>query len=268
MSFISKISDREPIITSFDDLPADRLPGGFDGRDLILDPVGAFAAAPKPEIKILPRDEWADRIEHMEEYESRLSDLAAAADWEVKHQNGTNFCWGNGVVMSAELRRIAQGLPHVPLSPASVCCPITGFRNQGGYGFNAAKLMIEHGVIPESLWPPNVYGSDAKRNYHTDENWEVAKDYRTLEWWDCDGYDFDLLMTLLIVYRAAPPVGFNWWRHLVTAVDAVVTGPGQFGIRIANSGLGRGPDGWSILQERLAAKFSEMIVPRVILPAA
>lgn len=269
MNFTSKLSDRVPIFNNQSDIGLHDMGGaGYEERDHVLDNVGGLAAAPEPIIKLLPRDEWADRIEEIERRKSRLSDIAAGADWKVKHQGNTNFCWANGVVQSVELIRLQQGLPNVPLSPASVACPINGFRNQGGYGISAAKFMIEHGAVPEKLWPPNAYGNDARRRYHTDEAWEVADDYRILEWWDCARHNFPLLMTLLIQHRLAPPVGFNWWRHLVTAVDAVVTGKNQFGILIANTGLGRGPDGWSILAEKLASQYSEMIVPRVALPSA
>lgn len=265
MNFKSKLSDNEPIIDGdFDGslLLPDGMGKGYEARDFEKYPLGF--SAPKAEVPLLPRDEWTDRIEEMERTESRITDLTNFAGIVVKNQGRTNYCWINGVTFAVEVIRAMQGLPYVPLSPASVGCKIKNFRNQGGWGIEGMEYIIEHGIVPEEHWPPNAQ----QRKYDRDESWNIAKDFKVIEWMDVEGYNMDLIMTILIDLKLPVPVGFSWWGHLVCAVDPVVLGRRQFGYRIANSwGTGWGENGYGILTERKASKFSEAIAPRVVIPS-
>lgn len=266
MTFKSKIPDNEPIIDSNNDSllePPDGMTTGYEPRDFEKYPLGF--SSPKAEIPILSRDEWTDRIEEMERTESRITDVIKATGIKIKDQNGTNYCWIFGVTFAVEVMRAMQGLPYVPLSPTSVGCLIKNFRNQGGWGIEGMEYIIKHGIVPEEHWPCN----DFSRKLNKQESWNIAKEYKVIEWMDVEGGNMDLIMTILIDLKLPVPVGFNWWGHLVCAVDPVVLGKKEFGYRIANSwNTGWGEKGYGILTERKASKFSEAIAPRVILPSA
>jgi len=266
MNFKSQIGSNEPIIdnsTSVATVVSKGMGKGYIPRDFERSPFGV--AAPMAEVPLLSRDLWTDEIEAMEQSESRLTDIIKLAGIEVKNQGQTNYCWINGVTFAVEVTRAVQGLPYVPLSPASVGCKIKNFRNLGGWGVEGLEYVIEHGIVPEEHWPPNAQ----QRKYDKAGSWEIAEDFKVLEWMDVEGYNFDLIMTILIELRLPVPVGFNWWGHLVCAVDPVVLGRRQFGYRIANSwGTGWGENGYGILTERKASQFSEAIAPRVVIPSA
>jgi len=212
---------------------------------------------------VIPRSEWAARVEEMEKTKSRLSDMAYLAGLKCKDQNGTNYCWINGPAYAMEMLRVAQGLPVVYLSPASVGCKIKNFRNSGGWAGEGMEYVIENGIVPENLWPPNAQ----RRQYDKGESWEEAKKYICPEWWDIEGHNFDLLFTLLL-YRVPVPVGYNWWGHVVCAIDPVVTGRNDYGIRIRNSwGMDWGTDGYSVLNERKGGAYDSGIAPRTAIPS-
>ena len=229
---------------------------GLESRDLDEDPIGGFAKS--FDIPIIPRGEWDDRIEEIEKTRSRLSDLSYAAGLKCLDQNGTNYCWANGPVYCVEVVRVAMGLGVEYLSPASVAAPIKSYRNSGGWGSQALKYIIDKGIVPSKLWPPNAIDSD----YYTTDNLEKAKNYIVTEWYDLESNNFDQLMTCLLL-RIPVAVGYNWWSHEVSAIDPIALGGGAYGIRIRNSwGMGYGADGYAILGERKGTP-DDAVAPRV-----
>lgn len=201
---------------------------GYEERDWSAAPYGAGYAAPfdRPTI---PRSEWRDRIESMERSRSRLTDLCVAARLTVLDQARTNYCWANGPVHCAEILRLAHGLPLVRLSPASIAAPIKGYRNVGGWGEQALKYLVEHGAVPQSLWPANAID----RKYDNEQTRRERAKYQVGGWLDLRPRNFDQLMTCLLL-RWPVSVAYNWWGHLVMAVDPVAL-DGGFGVRIRNS---------------------------------
>jgi hypothetical protein len=180
-----------------------------------------YGATDFPRELIVPRSEWEARVKEMEESGSLLSQLEDAAGLSVLDQNGTNYCWVNAPTHCLELLRVRQGEPMVRLSPASAGAVITGYRNQGGMGLDAVQFLVEHGVCPQSLWPPNAI-------------------------------DFDALFSALLM---GLPVclGLDWWGHEITVVDPVVISPGKYGVRIDNSwGVSWQTNGRGILAENKA----------------
>ena len=111
-------------------------------------PFGSLPFAAASTMPKIPRSEWSDRIKRMESEQSRLSDLVRGVGMKSLDQNGTNFCWANGPVNCVRIIRCVNNLPFVDLSPASVACPINGFVNQGGWGTEALKYIVEHGIVP------------------------------------------------------------------------------------------------------------------------
>lgn len=225
-------------------------------------PFGSLPFADELDIPIIPRDEWTERIEEMERTKTRLSDLSISAQLDCKDQNGTKFCWAYGPVHAIEILRVIQGEPRVLLSPASVACKLTKFRNRGGWGTEALKYIVEHGVVPEDKWPANAI----ERRYDTEDAWEDAKKYRVLEWWDVEPRNLDQIFSCLFA-RMPCSLGFNWWSHLVVGMDPVALGNG-FGLRIRNSwGMGWGDKGFSVLTGQKMLP-DDVFSPRSAMPTA
>lgn len=151
-----------------------------------------------------------------------------AAGVGIKNQNGTNYCWAFGTVRMVELTRLQMGEEHVPLSPASVACLIKNYANRGGWGGECLEGIQKWGVAPESLWPQHAID----RKYDNAESREARKAFNVTDFVDIPE-DFYAVMTLLV--RGLPcSVAFNWWGHLVCAVEADVVN-GQLGYWVDNS---------------------------------
>jgi len=233
---------------------------GYEERDWSAAPYGAGYAAPF-DIQVIPRAEWRDRIKDMEAEKSRLTDFCDMEGLTVLDQNGTNYCWANGPTHCVEILRVYQGLPMVRLSPASIAAPIKNYRNVGGWGEQALKYIVDHGLCPQSMWPANAID----RSLDNTTSREARQKFQVSEWWDLDPGNFDHLMTCLLL-KIPVAVAYNWWRHLVMALDPVAL-DGGFGIRIHNSwGTRWGANGTAVFREgygRNRANPDEMIAPRV-----
>ena len=220
-----------------------------------------FGAPCQPlSLPLVPRSEWIDRIEQMEKDKSRLSDLILDEGIPEKDQNGTNFCWMFGPVQCVEVTRVLHGMPYESLSPASLACKITNFRNIGGWGTEAMAEIIAQGLVPSSKWPDIAID----RRYDTPENDLLRDRYKVLEWWDLPPRSLDALATCCF-HRIPTAVGFDHWSHEVMACD-VVYYQGKFGIRIRNQWKNWGDRNFGLLLESKAVP-DDAIAPRFIIPA-
>ncbi len=221
------------------------------GRGLNLKLKGGFCYAANaislPSEMYIPKVEWKDWIADMEEKKTRTSDLINQAALPCKNQASTNYCWINAPCHCIEINRVIQNQPMVILSPASVGGPMTQFRNVGGWGGPGLAYAGLHGFVPVEQWPANAIQS----SYNTQENRQIALNYRQTEWYELGERDMDQLISCLL-RRIPVAVGYNWWSHEVTAVDAVWVN-GKIGIRIRNSWSmdwpTQGAGGYSILQD-------------------
>lgn len=241
---------------------------GYVPRDWQAVPFGSMPEAEPLGLPLIPRSEWDDRIEEIERTKSRLTDLCDGAGLTVLDQNGTNYCWINAPVHCVEILRVKQGEPLVRLSPASCGGPIKGYRNVGGWGTEGLAYIVEHGIVPQEMWPPNAIN----RQYDTPESREARKAYKVQEWWDVvdlgqrDRERFDRLATCLLL-GIPVAIGLNWWRHEITAMDLVALGGGQYGVRINNSwGTRWETNGRSVLSESKATP-DDAVAPRVSTPS-
>jgi hypothetical protein len=193
------------------------------------EPYGAAGMPPFEEsgIKLIPRNEWRDRIKEMERLKSRVSDTIK---FPSLNQGQTNYCWINGVVHAVMITRAVQGLPYVALSPASAGAPIQNYRNEGGWGEEGVKYLVNHGVANQSLWPANAINS----KYMTEAVKADYKNHRIEEVWDGKSNNFDQLASLCL-QRIPGPLGLDWWGHLICFCDLVEIESGHFGCRIRNS---------------------------------
>lgn len=264
MVFESALHGNEFIIDDSTPLEVTEAPEGRGkGLDLGLRTTafGEIKYASAFNMPLIPRAEWQALIQEKEEKKNRLSDIILAAGLPCKDQASTNYCWINAPTYSNEVKRLQQNQPMVLLSPASVGGPMTNFRNVGGWGGPGLEYGVENGWVPVDKWPANAIS----REYWTPENKKLALDYRVIEWTECQPRNIDQLITLLLL-NFPVPVGYNWWSHEVTAVDACWIG-GAIAIRIVNSwGMGWGEKGMGILQgTRLVP--DDAVTPRTTMPS-
>lgn len=203
-----------------DGTPLHKFDDGGLGRGLDLGlrgPEGyAGVADPFPSSLLIPRSEWQARIAERQERKATMRDKIRQAGIKVKNQARTNYCWINAPTWCVELTRMVQGQEHVVLSPASAGARIKNFRNVGGWGKEGLEWIIANGVAPVDLWPANAID----KRYDTAETRAAAMNYRVVEWWEIQPRNIDQLVSCVL--RDVPvAVGYNWWGHEVTVVDAV-----------------------------------------------
>lgn len=188
------------------DLTARPNPGGFG-----YGAINALRFDPK---WLVPRSEWQARIQERKERGWTLREKIQRAKLPAKNQGSTNFCWANAPTACVEVNRLLQNQPLVILSPASVACPINGYRNEGGWGLDALKRLVNTGAVPVEHWPANAID----RRYGSEANWQIANNYRCIRWCELEPGNIDQLISML--FRDIPiAVGFSWWGHEVYACD-------------------------------------------------
>jgi len=253
MAFSSKLHPDEPLID--DSTPFEiHSPDGC-GRGLIAGR-GASAeygavAQPVPKELLIDPSEFQARIQEKEEKQNRTSDLIRQKKLPSKNQRSLNYCWAFAPTHALEIIRMQQNEPYVSLSPASVGGPLKNWRNVGGMGFDALARLVDYGAVPSANFPD----TDLDRRLLTPENLQLALNYRVTGWWELQPRNMTELVSLLL--RNIPvPVGYDWWEHEVTAVDAVWIN-GAVAIRIRNQWWPDGQTPWgddnfAVLQGRKA----------------
>jgi len=205
-------------------------------------PGGTMFRPIKDAIPLIPRTEWKDRITAGQG--NWLSDFILSQNIPVKDQDGLGYCWVYASTTAVEIIRALQGLPYVELSPESVGGPITGWRNEGGYGGDAEKQLADVGACAESFMDtPN-----SLRHSRWKSGWQVdcANHRIDTEWWDVTS--FDEIITLLLS-RQPISVGLDWWGHQVCFTDPVILDDGSVGVKFRNSWGDWGDNGFGTLTE-------------------
>ena len=235
------------------------------GRGLSLagrEPGYAYSstARPLPPEWLIPRSEWQARIEEREAAKARLSDIVDQAKLPCKDQGTSNFCWANATTHTLEIARAVQGEPTVILSAASVGAPITGYRNQGGYGPDALEYLDANGAVPESAWPANAID----KRYATQANLALGRLYRVAAWIEAAPQSLDETISLLLL-DVPVAVGLGWWGHEVTYYDPLWL-DGEIAIRARNSwGMAWGDRGYFTLRGRRMLP-DDAVAPTMALP--
>lgn len=202
-----------------------------------LDGVGA-----RLDIPLIPESEWKERIEERERKD--LTNRAVRESYSIPSldQNGYPYCWAHGPTQAMCYWQVKAGEPKRQFSAISVAAPVKNFAKVGGWGDQALAYIAENGINYADDWPINAHD----RRYFNAENKAKAKENRVTEWWDLKPRDFPELVTCLL--NGFPvSVAYNWWRHLVCAIDVVVKG-GEVCVLIDNSWGSRwGDNGLSVL---------------------
>jgi hypothetical protein len=225
-----------------------------------------------PDIPLIPRSEWAARIDEMEKTGSRLSDIRlrgnAGEMIPSLDQNGKGYCWAHSSTHAMIMARAVAGLPYVPLSAYAVACKIKNFRDEGGWGALSMDFICQQGVPSSQYWPMQ---SMAFKNDNP-ATWENARLHRCLAgWYDLDQAQYDRTLTqdqiVSLLLSRIPVVGdYNWWGHSVLLLDAVRDG-NDIAIRIWNSwGDGWSDRGMGILRGSKAFP-NGAVAPRLITPS-
>ena len=206
----------------------------------------------------IPREEWAERIEERERTNSKLRDIKKWAGFRSLNQGSLGYCWVFAPTQALHYLRAVHGFAHVPLSPASVGAPIKNYRNVGGWGSEALAYMVEHGTVPQEMWP----ATSLDRKLDNAETKAVRKHFKVEEFWELKPRNFDELATCLL-YGFPVAVGYNWWGHEVLAHDLLRLESGEYAIEIDNSWGGWGDEGHGILKGTKALP-DEAVAPRVM----
>lgn len=222
---------------------------------------GGYASAAysaMPDDFLIDRSEWEDRANEKEKTQSRISDLITYKKIPPKNQQQTNYCWIFGVTGAFQTVRLLMNQPVIELSPASGGGPITGYKNVGGWGANALDWLVEHGLVPSEKWPDTAYNA---RNLYTEENKKLALDYRCNEFWKLESNSFEQVASC-VLQNIPVPVGYDWWGHLVYAVDLVFISREPC-LRIRNSwgDIPEFPNGFGVLKGRKSIP-SDAVAPR------
>lgn len=195
---------------------------------------------------IIPRKDWPALIKQGQG--TFLSDLIKAAKIPSKDQDGLGYCWVYASTSTVETCRAIQGQHYVDLSPESVGGPVTGWRNQGGYGEQALDQLTKVGACEMSFMdrPNSLSPSRWKAGWEADrENYKI-----TMSWFEVE--TFEEVMTALFL-RMPVSIGLNWWRHQVLLTDPYMFDTGKFGVVMRNSWgedwPSEGAGGWSTLTE-------------------
>ena len=178
---------------------------------------------------MVDESEWIDRIEEIEKNNRRGSDVIKAHAIRIKNQKQTNFCWGFAPTLGFEATRARQGHGYISLSPASLTCLITNYKNVGGWGTVFAKRIADTGLVPSEMWGD----TEINRALDNHATRKVRELYRCPEWQKGRERDFKQLMSWLLLGFFVP-VGLNHWKHEILACDPIYLN-GKFGWRFANS---------------------------------
>lgn len=210
-------------------------------------------------VPLIPESEWKDRIKERIDNKTTTRHFVKALDIPHLDQNGTNYCWVNGVTHAIELCRGRELGRYVSLSPASAGARIKNFRNVGGWGDEALDWIREHGINETKDWPANAID----RRYLTEENIDKAKLNCSVEFYYLSTGQQGWRETVsCILHGLWAAVGYNWWSHLVMGADLNM----NLDLDIRNSWKNWGENGFGYLQG--SRKYPDGSVVPVISTAA
>jgi len=204
----------------------------------------------RPEIKLIPREQWA---------EVDFSHFVP----EILDQDRTNACNAFASIQTLHVLRAQAGLPYVKLSPGNLYGRINGGVDGGSNLSDAIQTLEKEGVctaatVPELQWRPSRWPTGWR---------DEAKKFRILEAWDCPSFDHITSAILLgfpvnlgVLVGSNFTVGEDGWiadyrrgggGHAMCGVGLLRhPSRGVWGVKVANSwGTRWGRSGFGILPE-------------------
>lgn len=187
-------------------------------------------------IKLIPREEWPDRIADMQRTKRRLSDIALGAGLKSKDQNDPKYmhsslprwgyCWMYQAVTGLETMRAVMGQPRVVLSAFGAAYTIKHGADEGGWGALALDFLMDKGCPSEDVWPNfDTSPKDQAAVWADAAKYKIDSAFADLS---SPVYDrnltLDQKMTLLL--QNVPVFNdYMWWGHAVCSFDPVDVDP-------------------------------------------
>lgn len=202
---------------------------GLIPRDYSVYPTENYDSLTAFTMPLIPRDEIIERIKEKAANKSQLSDIRRRSGPDgspipAYQQGEVGYCWNHSLIGCMVLSRAATGQPYVRLSPFMVGCLIKDYKDEGGWGALALEFVMKHGVPDVKFWPER----SMDRKNDTPEMRANAARYKITEAFQdlsVSVYDRNLTedQALTCLLLNIPVIGdFNWWRHSVCLMDAVL----------------------------------------------
>jgi len=166
-------------------------------------------------VRVIPRSEWPKYLAAQRDANAGLYALLYNK-LPSSDQASTNYCWGNGPANCGATLLYVTGRGSYLLSAASVCAPLTGYRNVGGWPADAVEFMTEQGIVRDALWPNAAISRQyaglpaVKADYPKHVVTSTIADLGVSDIFD---------ETVTCVLLGCPvATAHNWWGHAVMAV--------------------------------------------------
>lgn len=237
----------------------------FKGRGYIprdYKSVPEFSAYPELGVTRLPRSQWKERVEYLNEIQGM------PYHWhkqyaKIRSQSRYSYCWMYGTVCAVETSYAMQGVgsPHLNAHAAAY----RGKRgaNRGGFGVEACRYIQASGIPQES-----VLAGYVKQRSWSPEVQANADLHKLVDFHEIGSNDFEGCVSALIGENPQPiTLALRWWRHLVCGLGVAIKG-NDVGLIIANShgtrySAGGKSGGYGILWGRKAVSFESVAVRHV-----
>lgn len=188
---------------------------GLRPRDWASYPLGTVSWAPRmaaqAAFKLVPRDEWKDRIAAKTEEKSWLWDLMQAAGMQRKNQRNYSWCHSFSVTGAAEVAIVASGKPYVKLSPSSIAGPITNWNSGRGMPILDPLRHAQHHGIAEEVFIPEL--TDDRRKL-TPEAIDNARSHK-VRGYDVDAKAWDEIVTCALLNIPTCWGVYHDWGHAI-----------------------------------------------------
>lgn len=203
--------------------------------------VPEFSAYPEFSGARIPRSEWKERVDYLDDMESQPYHWHRHGQ-PIMNQKNWPYCWSYGTVAAIKTAYSIQGVGHVDLNAFALAYKIKGGKRRGGFAVEACKGVQEFGIPTHS----------SLKEFTRTTNWsdkvsDDASRHKLVEFEELGRRDFEGVISALIGPRPCPvTLAFSWWKHLVVGLGVTFNKSGDIGIIIANSwGTGWGDGGLS-----------------------
>lgn len=218
-----------------------------------------FSAYPEYSGGRLPKSEWKDRIDHLNEIGGQPYHWHKAEGRKIIHSQASwPYCWQYGVVAAVQNCLLRQGVGYVNLNAFATAYLGKRGRRKGGFGIEGCRNIQEYGITEKEYLPEFRrtlrWPQSAKNN---------AKKHKLVDFEELPKNSLESVIDAILVERCPVSVAFSWWKHLVCAVGVERKG-NDYGLIIVNSwGTNWGNNGYETLWGKKAVPFESVAVRQV-----